>query len=35
MEVIEGYGLVKLFAAILMKERWEVFETEKHLFLRL
>jgi hypothetical protein len=34
MEVVEGYHLVKLFAPILMKERWEEAETKK-IFLKL
>jgi hypothetical protein len=29
MEVVERYQLVKLFALAVMKERWEVLETEK------
>jgi hypothetical protein len=32
MEVVEGCQLVKLFAPILMKEKWEVVETENFIF---
>jgi hypothetical protein len=34
IEVVEGYQLVKLFAATLMKKRWEVVETKKYFVVR-